>query len=390
MRKFNYITDYSLINSSVRGYIIELEKELAILIDMEEDNNIYVEAYKKLKEFKNKYFNMYDVYNEILNDLLSSENVEYCVKNGKYKEDASLVGLEFERDLRELFALEEKCRSNSVKLWERDLTSYDNITNGEKFMTVIHASYFEPGVKGDVNYRDNKYSKQYLSCSLMSDRELNTFSDAKTLFVMEINSDNYIASSFVDSVTSESTIPDFNTLKEIDVNGSKHYIKVGYINDTKSSVTSISSPKMIEELSVERELKDSGEMYRYNSQTNEVVLDRTKTKVNGAILLSDGCDLLLGEYLQLKSLGVKFKCINKGLYRQKSNIPPYTEEEYNNFLISLDNLDDVIRRYNVSYEDLFDFYQEVVIPMKYDERVMNDINKKLSFYGISTSSVRGR
>ncbi len=49
MRKFNYITDYSLINSSVRGYIIELEKELAMLIDMEKDNNIYIEAYRKLK-----------------------------------------------------------------------------------------------------------------------------------------------------------------------------------------------------------------------------------------------------------------------------------------------------------------------------------------------------
>ena len=390
MRKFNYIIDYSLINSSVRGYIIELEKELVMLIDMEEDNNIYIEAYKKLKEFKNKYSNMYDVYNKILNDLLSSENVEYCVKNGKYKEDASLVGLEFERDLRELFALEKKCRDYSIKLWERDLTSYDNIINGEKFMTLVHASYFEPGVKGDANYHDNKYSKQYLSCSLMSDRELNTFSDAKTLFVMEINNDNYIASSFVDSVTSESTTPNFNTLKEIDVNGSKHYIDAGYINDTKSSVTSISSPKMIEELSVERELKDSGELYRYNSQTNEVVLDRTKTKMRGAILLSDGCDLLLGEYLQLKSLGVKFKCINKGLYRQKSNIPPYTEEEYNNFFISLDSLDDVIERYNVSYEDLFGFYQEVVIPMKYDERVMNDINKKLSFYDIGVSSRKGR
>ena len=33
---------------------------------------------------------------------------------------------------------------------------------------------------------------------------------------------------------------------------------------------------------------------------------------------------------------------------------------------------------------------EVVIPMKYDERVMNDINKKLSFYGIGASSGRGR
>lgn len=390
MRKFNYITDYSLINSSVNGYIIELEKELAMLIDMEEDNNIYVETYKKLKEFKNKYSDLYYIYNRILNDLTSGENVEYCFKYGKYKEDASLVGLEFERDLRELFILEEKCRSNSVKLWERDLTSYDNITNGEKFMTVIHASYFEPGVKGDSNYHDNEYSKQYLSCSLMSDRELNTFGDAKTLFVMEINSDNYIASSYVDSVTSESTIPNFNTLKEIDVNGSKHYIDAGYINDKKSSVTSISSPKMIEELSVKRELKDSGELYRYNSLTNEVILDRTKTKMRGAILLSDGCDLLLEEYLRLKSLEVKFKCINKELYRQKSNIPPYTDEEYNNFLISLDNLDDVIRRYNVSYEDLFDFYQEVVIPMKYDERVMNDINKKLSFYGIGASSGRGR
>lgn len=390
MRKFNYINDYSLINSSVRGYIIELEKELAMLIDMEEDNNIYIETYKKLKEFKNKYSNMHDVYNEILNDLLSSENVEYCVKNGKYKEDASLVGLEFERDLRELFELEERCRSHSVKLWKRDLTSYDNITNGEKFMTVIHASYFEPGVKGDSNYHDNEYSKQYLSCSLMSDRELNTFNGTKTLFVMDVDDDNYIASSYVDAVTAETSRPDFNTLKEIDVNGSKHYIKVGYTDNRKEAVTSISSPKMIEKLSVERELKDSGELYRYNSLTNEVILDRTKTKVKGAILLSDGCDLLLGEYLRLKSLGVKFKCINKGLYRKKNNIPPYTEEEYNNFLISLDSLDDVIRKYNISYEDLFGFYQEAVIPMKYDERVMNDINKKLSFYGIGVSSGRGR
>ena len=390
MRKFSYITDYVLINSSVRGYITELEKELAMLIDMEVNNVIYIDTYKKLKEFKSKYSDLYGIYNRILNDLTSGDNVEYCFKYGKYKDEASLVGLEFEKDLKEIFELEEKCRDYSVKLWERDITNYDNITNGEDFMTVIHASYLEPGVKGDSNYRGNGYSKQYLSCSLISGRELNTFGDAKTLFVMDVNGDSYIASSFVDSVTSESTIPNFNTLKEIDVNGSKHYIDAGYINDKKSSVTSISSPKMIEELSVKRELKDSGELYRYNSLTNEVVLDRTKTKMRGAILLSDGCDLLLGEYLQLKSLGVKFKCINKGLYRQKSNILPYTDEEYNNFLISLDNLDDVIRRYNVSYEDLFDFYQEVVIPMKYDERVMNDINKKLSFYGIGASSGRGR
>ena len=97
MRKFSYITDYGLINSSVRGYITELEKELAMLIDMEVNNGIYIDTYKKLKEFKSKYFNLYDVYNRILNDLISSDNVEYCFKYGKYKEDASLVGLEFEK-----------------------------------------------------------------------------------------------------------------------------------------------------------------------------------------------------------------------------------------------------------------------------------------------------
>ena len=205
MRKFNYITDYSLINSSVRGYIIELEKELAMLIDMEEDNNIYIETYKKLKEFKNKYSDMHDVYNKILNDLLSNESVEYCVKNGKYKEDASLVGLEFERDLRELFILEERCRSHSVKLWKRDLTSYDDIKNGEDFMMVIHASYLLPGTPDNDNYHNNQYSKQYLSCSLISNRELNTFNGTKTLFVMDVDDDNYIASSYVDAVTADTS-----------------------------------------------------------------------------------------------------------------------------------------------------------------------------------------
>ena len=390
MRKFSYITDYGLINSSVRGYITELEKELAMLIDMEVNNGIYIDTYKKLKEFKSKYFNLYDVYNRILNDLISSDNVEYCFKYGKYKEDASLVGLEFEKDLKEIFELEEKCRDYSVKLWERDITNYDNITNGEDFMTVIHASYLEPGVKGELNYHDNEYSKQYLSCSLISDRELNTFGDAKTLFVMDVNSDSYIASSFVDSVTSETTKADFNTLKEIDVNGNKHYIKVGYTNDMESSVTSISSPKMIEELSIQRELKDSGELYRYNSQTNEVVLDRTKTRVVGALLLSNGCDLLLGEYINLKQRGIRFKCINKGLYRQKNNISPYNEEEYNKFIISLDSLDEVISRYNISDDLLREYYYEVVLPMKYDDNVMKVINKKFSLYLPDIASGKGR
>ena len=75
MRKFSYITDYVLINSSVRGYITELEKELAMLIDMEVNNDIYIDTYKKLKEFKSKYSDLYGIYNKILNDLTSGDKI---------------------------------------------------------------------------------------------------------------------------------------------------------------------------------------------------------------------------------------------------------------------------------------------------------------------------
>lgn len=147
---------------------------------------------------------------------------------------------------------------------------------------------------------------------------------------------------------------------------------------------------MIEELSIQRELKNSGELYRYNSQTNEVVLDRTKTRAVGALLLSNGCDLLLGEYINLKRMGIRFKCINKGLYRQKNNIPPYNEEEYNKFLINLDSLDEVISRYNISDDILREYYYEVVLPMKYDNNVMKVINKKFSLYLPDIESGKGK
>lgn len=390
MRKFNYITDYSLINTSIKGYITELEKELAILIDTEVDNSVYIEMYRELKKFKDKYHDMIDIYNKILKDLLSNENVEYCIKNGKYKIDASLAGMEFEKDLKEIFLLEEKCRNHSIKSWEKDLTNYDNIENGSDFKIAVHASYLLPGTIEEKNYRSNRYSSQYLSCSLITDKELNTFNSMNIVFVMDVNDDSYIASSYMDAVTADLNSPNFNTLKEITINGEKHYIKIGFTNDRDKAVTMINTPKTIEKLSIERELKTSSELYRYNSLTNEIILDRTKTKVHGAILLSNGCDLLLEEYLHLKNLGIKFKCINKGLYRQKNNIPPYTEKEYNNFLTSLDNLDDIINKYNIPEDILSNFYQEVIIPMKYDERVMNDINKKLSFYGIINTNGKGR
>lgn len=385
MRKFNYIKDYNKINIEINKYLLSFEEDLKLIISLENNNEKFISAYNKIMKFKNKYSDLYDVYNQILKDLLSSENVEYCYKNGKYKEDASLLGLEFERDLDEIFKLEEDLIEDITKIWKRDLTNFDNIENGKDFMTVVHASYLLPGVEGDSNYRYNSFAKLYLSCSLLTSLDLNTFDDIKTLYVMDVNEDNYISSSYEDCVTRDSNNQTINTVKEIKVDGEKHYIEIGYSGLDKSSNV-LAVPKMIEQLSVQREFDSTKELYRYNTLTNEVVLDRTKTKRVGGILLSNGCDVLLSEYIYFKQNNIRFKCINKGLYRQNKNIPPYTEEEYNTFLIELDNMDNAINEYNIPLEVIEGYYYEVVIPMQYDERIMKDINRRFSKYIASISS----
>lgn len=316
MRKFNYIKDYNKINLEVKKYLLQFEEDLKLIISKEENNEVFIRVYKILKEFKNKYSDMYNIYNQILKDLLSNENVEYCYKNGKYKIDASLLGLEFEKDLNNIYILEEVLKEYIVKIWKRDLTSFDNIENGKDFMVVVHASYLLPGVKGDSNYKNNNLSKLYLSCSLLTSLDLNTFNDIKTLYVINVDEDNYIASSYEDCVTRDSNNQSINVVKEIEIDGVKHYIEIGH-SDSRKSSNVLSTPKVLEKLSLQRELQDTKELYRYNSLTNEVVLDRTKSKRVGGILLSNGCDILLNEYINFKQNNIRFKCINKGLYRQK-------------------------------------------------------------------------
>lgn len=66
------------------------------------------------------------------------------------------------------------------------------------------------------------------------------------------------------------------------------------------------------------------------------------------------------------------------------------KKEYNKFIISLDSLDEVISRYNISDDLLREYYYEVVLPMKYDDNVMKVINKKFSLYLPDIASGKGR
>lgn len=378
MRVFDYINDYSMIPTTIKGYIEELIKELKLLIELEQ-HPYYQKALDYVLTFKNKYPNFNKISSLILDDLLKPDNVEYCYINKKYPPNASQLGMDFEKDLKSIFELEEKLSKLSISITCNSVTKYEDIVNGEPFMIFAHATDYLPGTPDMRNYR--KGGHRYLSCSLLTNNELNTFNNCKIAFVYEPTENNLILSCYCDSATGTFYHPGFHTIKEIKTNNKIEYISAGYIQDDTSAVTKISTPKVVERLSIERELETSKELFDYeNCLTNETVLDREQSKCSGAVLLSNGCDLLISEYIHLKRNKINFKCINKGLYRKQHNLKPYTQKEYEEFLYKLDKLSSFINMYELTNNDLLSYYNEIVIPMQYDDEIMSIIDNYFSKY----------
>ena len=127
--------------------------------------------------------------------------------------------------------------------------------------------------------------------------------------------------------------------------------------------------------------KENGKLYDYGSSLcNEIVLDRTKTSYRGAVLLSNGCDILFDEYLLLKENNIPFKCINKALYRLKKEMSPYSNTDYEKYLSSLKSLEARILTGLIPLDKLNAYYNEVIIPMQYDDIVVSDFKKVITKY----------
>lgn len=369
MRKFDYKQDYSIISLTILGYIKELEKE-AYELYKETHKEEYLEALKEIKKFNDKYPKLSMIQDKIRDDLLSPENVEYCMKYKVYPDNASEIGEEFQNDLNDIVDIEKRLTMLSVKEW-KSLTKFEEIENGSDFMIVGHSSALP--LPSQLK-RKGRFEKLFLSCSLFTNNELNSFFNNNIINVVEVNESNYISSSSFDSVTSDSSTDSFNVLKcIIDEEGNSHYINVGFSGDREKSVTGIMTPKLIERDSVEREILSSGEKYKYDYTTNEIVLDKSKVEVKGLLLLGDDTDFLLGDYLKVKDTGLNFKCINRSLYREKNNQKRYDESKVDDLCKSIDFYID-----KVDSETLSMFYKEVVVPMKYPKEIKDLIVKRLN------------
>ena len=143
----------------------------------------------------------------------------------------------------------------------------------------------------------------------------------------------------------------------------------------------ISTPELIEQLSIAREVLEAGEMFLYDGLlTCEIVTDRAKTKMLGALLVGSGCDLVIWQYMFLKENGVRFKCINKGIYRELNGFSNYTEAEFEAFKCTLQELERDIAGGKISLSLLQAYYEEVVLPMQYDKTILFMIRSVFAKY----------
>ena len=369
MRSFDYRVDYKDMSIEVNNYIDEMLKELKVLSQIEK-LDIYDKSIQLVEKFKEKYPDILMIQDVISKDMLSSENIEYVFEHKNYKQDASKTGMDFQNDLYKIFELEDELSNVASKLFKEELSSFEEIENGKEFLVVGHASYNLPGVSNNKNYRNNY--KKYLSCSVYSNNELNTFMDEKIVYLFDVNKENFISSSPDDVATREEPRPSMHTLKK---NDSNSYTDVGIKNDPRGTFAlSILSPRAVEKLSVEREFSLTNKKYSKGITTNEVVLYRPKCKSKRALLIADETDLLINEYFKLKENKIKFKCINRGIYKEMDSQKRYSQEQLDKLIKQLSELP----TYNPQF--LSDYYNEVVLPMNYSDEILSIINDSFKQY----------
>ena len=378
MRCFDYLRDCTMtgdllrIVREFRSIMQEYDYDRFLDDEKRDIEKFYSEVTSFLDEFDIPFPN--DLSSKINAELLSPEVVNKLEPPYyHYPHDASPLGCKVEVLVNELFQFEDVVSNYVARVWGDGLGSFSSFENGKDFSFVATATDNPEQFPGGPYYRKNGHA--YTSATLFTNQMMDSFMDKKLLLTTEVSSSNLLGMSEVDIATREEMYPGLKTIGKTD-NG--YYIDAGY-SFSGNVCTKLLTPDLLEK----RRLTLNAEQ---GSSVNEVILDKEKTNYTGMVLLSDGCDCLIGEYLSAvqarRSMGLEFKCLNKELYREADIIMPERLEELGN---SIDlSIEFCQNNYGVEQtkEILEGYVQEVVLPMHYSGEVVELYQSKLESYGI--------
>lgn len=312
----------------------------------------------KIDSLKTKLdFNLSDIENKILEELLSKNNVEYCFKYKKYPPNASKTGEYINKLFEAIFYVEDKIQIFVSNIWERILTPYKKIENGKDFIFIAHSGSGYIKLPSSKYYVNNEYNNiTSYSCSIFTNKSMNEF-NSKLVLVFDVNKDNFIAASYFDSATRRTT-KERNT-KTLKTTDEGYSINAGYsyISDEEKAITKSECPT----ITISKLKKDI---------INEVILDKKTSKPSGLVLFSTGYDVLFSEYLEALNMKQEYnldlKVINKALY---FNTPLNIEKLYKD----LNFMKEQILTLNLSKDELFllldGYINDVIIPLKLDKTI---------------------
>ena len=377
MTNFNYLRDANKTQELLR-IIREYQKTLGnydlkifTVIEQQKITEFKEKVASFLKEFDLPWPN--DIGNKINEELLSPEVVNNLKPpTYEYSHDASITGCKVEALSNELFRLEEEIAHYVARIWKETLTSFDNFQNGFPFSFVATAIDFPEFFPGGAYYK--KTGHAYTSATLFTNNIMDSFMDKKLLLVCEINEKNLLGMSEVDIATREENAPGLKTIGMVD-REEYNYINAGY-SFSGNVCTKILTPSILEQRRIQLNLKQTPSI-------NEVILDKEKTNYTGMVLLSNGIDCLMNEYLiaiqSKETMGLSLKCLNKSLYKQS--------EIDDDKLLNLNNeINSFLETYEMNYgidltEQLLERYiKDVVEPMNYCKEVTALYMTKLNEY----------
>lgn len=378
MRCFDYLRD-----STMTGDLFRIVREFRSIMQEYDYDRFLDDEKRDIEKFYSEVTSFLDEFDiPFPNDLSSKINAELLspeVVNKleppyyHYPHDASPLGCKVEVLVNELFQFEDVVSNYVARVWDEDVGSFSSFENGKKFSFVATATDNPEHFPGGPYYRKNDHT--YTSATLFTNQMMDSFMDKKLLLVTEVSSSNLLGMSEVDIATREEMYPGLKTIGKTD-NG--YYIDAGY-SFSGNVCTKLLTPDLLEK----RRLALNAEQ---GSSVNEVILDKEKTNYTGMVLLSDGCDCLIDEYLSAvqarRSMGLEFKCLNKELYHEAGIIMPERLEELSN---SIDlSIEFCQNNYGVEQtkEILEGYVQEVVLPMYYSGEVVELYQSKVENYGI--------
>ena len=366
MRCFDYLRD-----STMTGDLFRVVKEFRSIMQEYDYDRFLDDEKRDIEKFYSEVTSFLDEFDiPFPNDLSSKINAELLspeVVNKleppyyRYPHDASPLGCRVEVLANRLFQFEDIVSNYVARVWDEDVGSFSSFENGKKFSFVATATDNPEQFPGGPYYRKNGHA--YTSATLFTNQMMDSFMDRKLLLTTEVSSSNLLGMSEVDIATREGMNPGLKTIGKTD-NG--YYIDAGY-SFSGNVCTKLLTPDLLEK----RRLALNAEQF---PSINEVILDKEKTKYTGIILLSDGCDCLIDEYLSAvqarSSMGLEFKCLNKELYREPEIIMPERLEKLSN---SIDLSIEFCQNYygvEQTKEILEGYVQEVVLPMHYSGEIL--------------------